>query len=348
MESTENMFQRYIQLRRRAFLGLAGRLSLAAGYAPLSWASGAALTISKPKTKLLLDTDIGSDIDDAVALAYIVMRPDLELLGITTATGESVKRAALARQITQQAGLDIPVTPGLERPRVIAQRQLVAQQAVRLPPALLKALPQTHDPEAAIDLMADTIRSNPGEITLLAVGPFTNIARLLEREPGISKLLHELVIMGGKYSDYPTPWGPTEWNAIVDPQATKMLFQLAECPIRAFGLDITWQLFMTPEKVRSEFRNHPLLQTILAWSEVWFAERDLLHFHDPLAAACIGSPDLCTYARGNVQVDLNSAQTAGITTFTPDPSGSVQIATGVDSDQFFSTFFNTFSIAMRP
>ena len=258
-----------------------------------------------------------------------------------------MKRAALARQITRQVGLDIPVIPGLEAPRVIAQRQLVAQQAIELPQTVRQTLPRDHNPEAAIDFMVDTIRSNPGEVTLLAVGPFTNIARLLERAPGISKLLHEIVIMGGKYSDYPTPWGPTEWNAIVDPHATSMLFQLAECPIRAIGLDITWRLFMTPEKVRSEFKTHPLLQTVLAWSEVWFKERDLLHFHDPLAAACIVSPDLCTYSQGTVQVDLSNSKTAGITTFTPDPSGLVQIAIDVDPDRFFSTFFTAFSVAAR-
>jgi purine nucleosidase len=341
------MIQPSIQRQRRTFLALTGHIALAAGYAPLVWAAGATPRIGRPKTKVLLDTDIGSDIDDAVALAYLVMQPEINLLGITTATGESVKRAALARQITRQVGLDIPVIPGIEPPRVIAQRQLVAQQAVELPLATRQTLPRDHNPEAAIDFMANAIQSNPGEITLLAVGPFTNVARLLEREPGISKLLHEIVIMGGKYSDYPTPWGPTEWNAIVDPHATSMLFQLAECPIRALGLDITWRLFMTPEKVRSEFKAHPLLQTVLAWSEVWFKERDLLHFHDPLAAACIVSPDLCTYSRGNVQVDLSSSKTAGITTFTPDPNGPVKIAIGVDPDRFFSTFFKAFSIATR-
>jgi len=106
------MIQPAILRRRRAFLALTGRLALAAGCAPLSWAAGANPRIRAPKKKLLLDTDIGSDIDDAVALAYIVMQPDIDLLGITTATGESVKRAALARQITRQVGLDIPGYPG--------------------------------------------------------------------------------------------------------------------------------------------------------------------------------------------------------------------------------------------
>ena len=129
--------------------------------------------------KVLFDTDIGSDIDDAVALAYLVLRQDLQLLGITTATGEAAKRAALARQITQQVGLSIPVLPGFEAPLAIPQRQRIAQQAIKLPSTVLQAALKTHNPDLAIDFMAETIRSNPGEVTLLAVGPFTNIARLL-------------------------------------------------------------------------------------------------------------------------------------------------------------------------
>ncbi len=294
------------QLPRRAFLARAGWLSLLAGCGPLRWASRASAQAAAPIVTILLDTDIGSDIDDAVALAYLLANPRANLLGITTVTGEAQKRAALAEHLVGLVPHNIPVLAGYEAPQQIASRQPLAQQARKLDPKLLAALPKAHDPELAIDFMANTIYAHPNEVTLLAVGPFTNVARLLAREPGISRLLKEIVIMGGKYSDYPTPWGPTEWNAIVDPHATHQLFTLAECPVRAFGLDITWQLSMTPEAVRSQFKQHPLLKTVLDWSEIWFEERDLLHFHDPLAALCLFEPELCTYALGAVSVDLSS------------------------------------------
>jgi inosine-uridine nucleoside N-ribohydrolase len=120
------------------------------------------------------------------------------------------------------------------------------------------------------------------------------------------------------------------------------MFQTAQCPIRAFGLDITWQLYMTPNEVRNQFTLHPLLETVLAWSEVWFAKRDLLHFHDPLAAACLVDPDICNYVQGTVTVDLKSTKTAGITTFEANPHGNVRIASGVNPARFFSTFFAPF------
>lgn len=340
------------QLPRRTFMARAGWLSLLAGCAPLGWASPASAQAAPSTVTLLLDTDIGSDIDDAVALAYLLANPQANLLGITTVTGEAQKRAALAEHLVGLVPQNIPVLAGYEMPQQIASRQPVAQQARKLDPKLLGALPKAHDPEQAIDFMASTILAHPYEVTLLAVGPFTNVARLLVREPGISRLLKEIVIMGGKYSDYPTPWGPTEWNAIVDPHATHQLFNLVECPMRAFGLDITWQLSMTPREVRAQFKQHPLLKTVLDWSEIWFEERDLLHFHDPLAALCLFEPELCTYALGAVSVDLSSPTRAGITHFSPTSkhpnakgtNPDIRIATGVQAPLFFERFFEGFQM----
>src|SRR5574338_1640823 len=84
-------------------------------------------------TKVLLDTDIGTDVDDAVALAYLLSHPDCELLGLTTVTGEAVKRASLASVVCKAAGKEIPIYPGAEQPMNGEQRQSVAQQAVALP-----------------------------------------------------------------------------------------------------------------------------------------------------------------------------------------------------------------------
>ena len=108
--------------------------------------------IAKPlapsPTKLLFDTDIGSDIDDAVALAYLLMQPSIDLLGITTVTGEARKRAALARRLLELAGQTVPIFPGFEAPRQIATRQPIAQQAVKLSSAQLIGTDRPHNPEA--------------------------------------------------------------------------------------------------------------------------------------------------------------------------------------------------------
>ncbi len=289
--------------------------------------------------KILLDTDIGSDIDDAVALAYLLSEPRCELLGVTTVTGAAYKRTALTKHLVEAAGKNIPVVTGYENPLVIEQRQGEAPQASKL-----SSVPEAlaGDPGDAVEFLRENILRHRGEVTLLAVGPFTNVARLIEADPEILSNLKELVIMGGKYSDFPTPWGPTEWNAIVDPHATDQLFRYASCPVRAFGLDITWQLSMSPREVAAHFADHPLLRIVLDWSEVWFAERDMLHFHDPLAAMAIFHHEVCAYSAGEVFVELEPGDRQGVTTFRQKGSGNVRVASSVDQSIFFSRFFQTF------
>ena len=265
-------------------------------------------------------------------------------------TGEARKRAALASRLLELAGQTVPIFPGFEAPREIATRQPIAQQAVKLSQAQLLGTNQPHNPEAAIDFMADTIQAHPLEVTLLAVGPFTNVARLFEKYPIVSSLLKALVIMGGKYSDYPTPWGPSEWNGIIDPAATALMFAKAECPVRAFGLDITWQVIMDAEQVSRAFATHPLLREVRRWSEVWFAERDALHFHDPLAAVSLVDPSVCTYKYGEVAVNLSPGR-AGFTEFVAaNPERAIasdrpliEVAASVNKDQFFDQYFAPFA-----
>ncbi len=336
-------------IRRRQFLRASAALATA-GLLPGRSVRADQSAPTASRIKILLDTDIGSDIDDALALAYLLMQPNIECLGITTVTGEPSKRAALAKRLSDLAGATIPIRPGFATPRSVSNKQPRAPQASKLPNTYLQNAHKTHDPEAAVDLMATAIRRNPAEVTLLAVGPFTTVARLLEREPGISRLLKQLVIMGGKYSDYPTPWGDSEWNGIVDPEATDILFRKIECPIRAFGLDITWQVSMNAAEVSRSFAQHPLLEEIKNWSEVWFAERERLHFHDPIAAISIIDPTICTYQEGQVHVDL-SADRAGFTDFSAlnGSEGSpysrhslVEVATSVDRNKVFDRYFAAF------
>src|SRR5689334_7302244 len=142
--------------------------------------------------KILLDTDIGTDVDDAVALAYLLSHPDCELLGITTVTGEAEKRASLASVVCKAAGKDIPIYPGADHPMQGEQRQLIAQQAT-----VLRRWPhETNFPlNQAVDFLADTIRAHPSEVTLLTIAPPTNIGMLFNTYPDVAELLAGLVIM---------------------------------------------------------------------------------------------------------------------------------------------------------
>src|SRR5579884_78410 len=120
--------------------------------------------------KVLLDTDIGSDIDDAVCLAYLLAQPACELVGITTVSGEPVARARMASALCRLADREVPIVPGTERPLLVPPLQPRAQQA-----EALASWPHQADFPAgeAVTFMRDLIRANPGEVTLLAIGPMT-------------------------------------------------------------------------------------------------------------------------------------------------------------------------------
>ena len=141
-----------------------------------------------------------------------------------------------------------------------------------------------------------------------------------------------------------------EWNGIIDPAATALMFAKAECPIRAFGLDITWQVSMDAQQVSRAFATHPLLREVRRWSEIWFAERDALHFHDPLAAVSLIDPSVCTYKYGQVAVNLSTGR-AGFTEFVAaNPEGAtasdrplVEVAASVNPKQFFDQYFAPFT-----
>jgi purine nucleosidase len=289
-------------------------------------------------TKVILDTDIGSDIDDAVALAYLLANPDCDLLGITTVTGEAVNRARLASAICRAAGKAVPIFPGAEQPLIVAQRQPRAPQA-----AVLDRWP--HDdrfPEhEAVDFLRRAIRANPGEVVLLAIGPLTNVALLFAADPEIPGMLKGLVMMCGVFGNRTPGAGPLEWNAIVDPHATAIVYRHAAPLHRSIGLDVTMRVTMEAAEVRRRF-SHPVLRPVLDSAEVWFADADRLIFHDPLAAVSIFNPEVCTYERGRVEVELASGRLAGALLWTADPAGPHEAAFGVEPSAFFEHYFSVF------
>ena len=124
---------------------------------------------------LLLDTDIGSDIDDAVCLAYLLANPSFDLLGITTVSGDTVQRAQLASVLCRIAGRRIPIHPGRRRTLFDEEMQPHVPQARALD---RWAHDTTFTQGEAVEFLRHTIRSRPGEITLLGIGPMSNLAAL--------------------------------------------------------------------------------------------------------------------------------------------------------------------------
>ena len=295
--------------------------------------------------KILLDTDIGTDVDDAVALAYLLAQPECELLGITTVTGEADKRASLASVLCRAAGRDIPIYPGAEQPFQIEQKQPTAQQAAVLP----NWPHETEFPKGqAIDFLRRTIRAHPHEVTLLAIGPLTNIGRLFQADPEISMLLKGLVLMGGAFN--PAFRRPPEWNIRLDPHAAEVVYNAPVRLHRSVGLDVTTQVFLLEADVRARF-NAPIFRSVLEMSEIWYEQyatfrRDAarITFHDPLAAAMIFDDSLYEFQQGSVRVDVEHLKLPGETTFESGGADAPhQVAVNVDAERYFEHFFGVFA-----
>ena len=297
------------------------------------------------RRKLLLDTDIGSDIDDAVCLAYVLAQPDCELLGITTVTGEPERRAMLASALCRVAGKEVPIYPGSELPLLVTQRQPAAPQAS----ALSRWEHQTIFPKRqAIEFLRRIIHENPGEVDLLTIGPLTNIALLFKLDPEVPSLLRSLVSMcgyfGSRSGDGPGP----EWNASLDPHATAIVYRSQARVHRSVGLDMTRQVTLTREQVDAEFQT-PLLQPVYEFAQVWFEKKSLMTLHDPLAATTLFDDGICEFERGTVEIELTADRSPGTTYWSPGGQPAWhEVAVSVHRDRFFEHLFGILHRATSP
>jgi purine nucleosidase len=293
--------------------------------------------VAREKVKVLFDTDIGSDIDDAVALAYLLSQARCELLGVTTVTGEPEKRAEMASAICRNAGQgDVPVHAGCPEAMLIRMRQDKAPQAQALGEWDRR---RDFPPCTAVEFMRETIRAHPGEVTLLTVGPLTNVGLLFVTDPEVPSLLKQMVLMCGRFHDYMGG----EWNAVGDPHATAIAYGQG-CQSRpprhvSYGLDVTTKCTMAADECRARF-TAKALEPVRDFAEVWFRRASQITFHDPLAAACIFEPDLCKYRQGKVVVSL-SEPTMGWTVFSGRAEETPHVvAAEVDSGRFFQHYFS--------
>lgn len=289
------------------------------------------------KKKILLDTDIGTDIDDALCLMYLLANPQCDLLGITTVTGEPAERAALASALCKLAEKEIPIYPGTATPILVEQMQKVAQQAREL----YKWEHDTVFPEGqAIDFMRRTIRDNPGEINLLTIGPLTNVGLLFALDREIPRLLKSLFIMGGNFMRRIKGVTHREWNAVGDPHATAVAYNGPVPVHRSVGLDVTTRVTMEKDEFRQRFK-HELFRPVHDFAEVWFEYNPIVTFHDPLAASALFDDSVCTFVRGRIEIELSDRENLGVTYFQPG-DGPHEVAMEVNPEQFFNHYLSFF------
>lgn len=236
------------------------------------------------KLPIIFDTDIGSDIDDAYALAFILSCHELQLEAVTVVSGDVDERARIAAKMLHLAGRDeVPVALGVRGETSVNQAAWAAGFEFEA------------DPRPAAELIVEQVAARPGEITLLAVGPMSNVARALELRPELAREVREIVIMGGGvYTGYRSHITPVpEYNIRADIPAARTLFA-SGAPIRMAGLEATAALqFDRFLQERLAASGLPLPQAMGGLLEVWPSRTPTLF--DPMAVAMLIEPDVCDY-----------------------------------------------------
>jgi purine nucleosidase len=295
---------------------------------------------------VILDCDPG--IDDALAIAFACAHPGLELAGLTTVSGNvdlaKVTRNALS--VLELAGCpDLPVVAGSGQPLLrppLDARGVHGESglgAAQLPTARAAAA-SGH----AVDFLIDTIGAAPGEITLVATGPLTNIALALRREPRLADWVRDFVIMGGSAGrGNVTP--AAEFNIAVDPEAAAIVFG-AGWRVTMAGLDVTLQARATPD-IQARMRglgrlgNSLLLPGLLGYRgepDQGDAATGGPPVHDVCAVALVAAPGLFSCVPARVEVETAGRWTAGMTVTdfaAPEASRNALVVTAVDGPAFW-------------
>jgi purine nucleosidase len=275
--------------------------------------------------KVIIDTDIGDDIDDAFAIALALKSPELEILGISTTFGDTEARAKIVDRLLGEAGrTDIPVLAGSATHTTNVMNQRRYGEGGHFSKA-------SHP--HAVDFMLDQIRRYPGQITLIAIGPLVNVGALIDKDPETFLKLRRVVMMGGSIEcGYGDLWfcpqrGPdAEWNIINDIPSAKKLF-LSGVPLYVMPLDST-QLKLEEVKRAYLFRQgRPLTDALTLLYHEWGQQTPTLF--DPVTVAYILNPKICPVEPMHIRVDDK-----GFTRSEPG-APNAQVCMHSDADAFF-------------
>lgn len=319
--------------------------------------------------KIILDCDPGHD--DAIAILLAAGNPNIELLGITTVAGnqtiEKVTKNALS--VCAAANIDVPVAKGAVGP--LAQEQIIAPEIhgeSGLDGPVLPEPIHELDPRPAVDFIIETIMSEPaGSVNLVPVGPATNIALAVQKEPRIVERVKSVIFMGGAYTRGNST-AAAEFNVYADPEACQVMLD-QDWPITMVSLDLTHQALATPElQDRISALGTPLADFVMAtWQFVGAAYKAEYDFdappvHDAVCVAALIDPSVMKCHKAFVAVELAGTWTRGMT-FTdfldvapmhhpwPEIDGDryrINVATTLDWDKFSNLVTDSIAALGKP
>ncbi len=289
------------------------------------------------KVPIILDCDIGTDIDDTFAVALAALSPELDLRGVTTVSGDTQARALMVCRLLTAAGRrDVPVAVGKANQPPQALRG-VQEQYIRQPPAFRASKPIK---EPAVEFIYKQLKANPGQITLVAVGPLSNIAQLVTEHPDCKPWIKRLVIMGGSvrvgYNNKPPV--SAEFNIRADAKAAQIVFN-AGLPFVVAPLDATTMLKLEEPGLRrifgagTHFNYH-----VQALYQLWDQKSAPILF-DPVAVTLCYTERFCKMEELHLEVDDKG--------FTRIGAGkpNARVATSIQSDEYLKWFVDRFAPA---
>jgi purine nucleosidase len=300
--------------------------------------------------RILIDTDPG--IDDSLAILLALASPEISLEGISVVHGNcsleqavtnglSVLELAHAEHIPLAVGCELPlVQPSLLAPETHGNTGL---GYANLPEPRIKPTSQH-----GCDFLIEKILSNPGEMTLVAIGPLTNVALAIRKEPRIVGALKELVIMGGAIRAEGNTTALAEFNTYVDPHAAHIVYH-AGIPTTLVPLDVTYQCVLTSQDVeRLQKLDSPIPDFVKDTTDFYMEFHDSFQgiqgcvINDPLALALTFMPELCDYQTLPVDVDISGGVSTGKTfadfyNYNKKPA-NMKVALGVRPRDFFELF----------
>ncbi len=316
---------------------------------------------------IILDTDVGTDADDALALALAVARPDIRLVGVTTVHADAPLRARIARRLLHLAGRgDVPVVAGASLPLAVPlpnpfhwHPRLWGHEGMGL------LSPQEITPTRAVDLNAtaddaarfivEHVAASPGEISLVAIGPLTNIARALRLEPRLSDWARDVTLMGGMVDLTRTPWPPVlETNLNADPGAAAIVFA-AGLPLTIVPFEVTTRVFLSPAQ-RASMRawQRPLAGALVTLMEEMLArfadfsrdmnlpsdifQGDRTYMHDPLAVYASVASTLIAVRDAHIQLEVHDRVLRTIAY--PDRAPNMRLCVDVDAPRVVAQWLN--------
>jgi len=285
------------------------------------------------RQKMIIDTDIGDDVDDAFALAFAVRSQEFQILGVTTTFGDTETRAKIADRFLAEVGrTDIPVLAG----RPTATNNPMSQRHYADDARYTRS---SHGD--GVEFMLDQVRKYPGEITLIAIGPLMNVGAAIDKDLATFRKLKRIVLMGGSirrgYADlgYTPPVPPSrEWNILNDIPAAQKLFT-SGVPLYVMPLDST-QLKLDEVKRAFLFsQGTPVTDALAVLYHLWSQETPTLF--DPMTLVFAVKPELCPVQPMHIRVDDQG--------YTREEPGTpnAQVCLNSNSEDFFQFYLKRMS-----